>query len=784
MLLFLSSLCFGGSSQSSNDSREIVLLSDTSEAERIGSTQEILTAFLENNATKFAELLKTPLLVNVCQPLLPQLAYLAAGSGEIQMLECLLNAGCSVEIINCAFDSGQRVKNPDVLKYLLKRPEFPLSDFSMSKHENLYALLRESGDEELLMLMAAKGSLQLHPDILPAVKSVALARQLKLETWDKRLDVESPLCFVRNPEVAQYLIDCGHSPDHGEFPGQRPLAMTQSVDVAEVLIRNGAKFKSAPPVSMWGWEILTNVQKKEIAELLISLGCRYDFQDDWGEYPIHEAGISTTVLNLLLDKGMSPDLLDKKGLTPLFFFTDSVEKAGILLDHGADPFCRTPVQGSLKVEQEKTGYTLLHRSLRGDFVRLMVKHGLDPNLRGGEHNETPLHCATRLEVIEALISAGADVNARDDLGRTPLFNSLLGTEEIKFLLDKGADASAVDKDGHGILEFQPSPAQQELLRSAGAKGISCPLQKNRTVITDPLTFKKVLENGGDILAPFDFSSEKDGFSKHFEGQLPLLVLLEWRSLGVSSGQVDPQDRTYLDLIREFLDKGGDPKIKGKQGRNILELYPCLEVARMLEKKGFDPAKDITRLLERAVNEPANSEFIQYLLDKGGPGLKEAARYVAGRSNEIKNLTLLMDCLPEYVEMLTKFGIPINAADSEGRTALHYDVGRCGGSAAYSLKKVNSLLAAGADPRILDKSGNTVLHEAVSAFFHMWRDDGGGHDQSGYKIFLDLLKILKEAGSNPALKNKAGETALDVLNKKCLEKGFAGEKIEVIKKTLE
>ncbi|MDD2717616.1 MAG: hypothetical protein PHW04_17135 [Candidatus Wallbacteria bacterium] len=742
--------------------------------------QQLLAAIRDKDAILVQDLLKHPQFVISCRPFMSELVREAAKTSEISILGNLLDlvSEQTAEVIRSGFDSGLKAKRPDVLKYLLGRLEFPQRDFSAESDPALYKLLSDSEDEELLKAMLKKGSVKLDRLMVPAVHSVDLAREVKLETWNKKTTAASPLYYVKSPEVAQYLIDNGHSPNHGN-----PLAGINSLAVAEVLIRNGAKFKSIPPVEWWDSETLPFVRTREIAELLIKLGCKYDFQDtSRGNYPIHSMRITPAVLGLLLDLGMSPNLLNKNGDSPLYYSTHSVEKARILLEHGADPKLRKPCHAEGGKKTDKPGYTLLHCAWNGDFTRLMIGQGLDPDVRGGGYNETPLHTAFNLDVLKALVEAGADVNARDDLGRTPIFNNHLDFDSLRYLIEKGADPGALDKNGHGVLEMHQNKGVQDYLKSRGAMENPVSLKHNFNLISDPRAFLKALENGGDILTPFDFSSEKD-YTRQYDKQLPLLVLLGsnwWR---------DHTDEVYLDLIREFLDKGGDPNIIDKEGRNLLILCPRLEAARMLEKKGFDLQKTIVSVLDKAVQESRNDDLIRYLLEKGGSGLIEAYKTTAGRealsSDSRMPRSPLICCLPEYVEILCKAGFPPDAQTRDGMTALQY----AAGSYQYNgLQKVLKLIAAGADPNSTDKNGNTPLHTAVSYFSRfdlLWIDNEHPSFKSAYDNFLEMLKILRERGCRPGKKNDDGETALDILRKKCLESGIAEEgKIMEIVKLLE
>lgn len=57
------------------------------------------------------------------------------------------------------------------------------------------------------------------------------------------------------------------------------------------------------------------------------------------------------------------------------------------------------------------------------IVRLLLRHGADPNMHAGALG-TPLHYTLNENVVELLIAYGADVNVRNELGYTPLYNAI------------------------------------------------------------------------------------------------------------------------------------------------------------------------------------------------------------------------------------------------------------------------------------------------------------------------------------------------------------------------
>jgi ankyrin repeat protein len=77
--------------------------------------------------------------------------------------------------------------------------------------------------------------------------------------------------------------------------------------------------------------------------------------------------------------------------------------------------------------QDFAGLTPLHEVADKEggleVLQLLLDHGADPNVPGGEDNVTPLHDAAALgcvEICRALVRKGASKAARDAHGNTPL----------------------------------------------------------------------------------------------------------------------------------------------------------------------------------------------------------------------------------------------------------------------------------------------------------------------------------------------------------------------------
>ena len=147
--------------------------------------------------------------------------------------------------------------------------------------------------------------------------------------------------------------------------------------------------------------------------------------DDGAELLFQAARLGNTQqLESLLASGVSPDLVDQYGHTPLYYavaynHTDSVE---LLLASHANP--NTAVFGHYAAD------TL-------------------------ERPATPLQCAAELgnrRIASQLIEAGAHVNEKGSSGRTALHYANGHLDLIALLINKGVDINARDADGDSALD--------------------------------------------------------------------------------------------------------------------------------------------------------------------------------------------------------------------------------------------------------------------------------------------------------------------------------------------
>jgi hypothetical protein len=116
----------------------------------------------------------------------------------------------------------------------------------------------------------------------------------------------------------------------------------------------------------------------------------------------------------LVEAGQDLEARNEIGTTPLIFavFSDNLEGARILLEHGADPNARREGPGP-------SGSALFSAGDRA-MIDLLLSHGADLELRDND-GRTALFWNSTLGntgVVRELIAVGADVTVRDNRGNT------------------------------------------------------------------------------------------------------------------------------------------------------------------------------------------------------------------------------------------------------------------------------------------------------------------------------------------------------------------------------
>jgi uncharacterized protein len=406
--------------------------------------------------------------------------------------------------------------------------------------------------------------------------------------------------------------------------------------------------------------------------------------------PLLEAARNSdaTTLRALLQKGADVNAAEADGTTALHWasYRDDGDSADLLIRAGA----------KVDVANDLGATPLWTASLNGSeaMVRRLLAAGANPNaaLLAGE---TPVMVASRSgkpAVIEHLIAKGANVNAHGARGQTALMWAVSQhhPDVVKVLIAHGADIHArsdawsqvMAVEPHGYLPYNRSiPAGSEtalmfaarvgdlasarLLTAAGANvndadawGVSATTLAAHSGYRELVEL--LLENGADPnAAAAGFSALHAAIMRRDEQMVSALL--------VHHADANAPLRTWTPTRRSSDDFHFAPELVGATPFWLAARFSAPGVMRLLLKHGADP-KFVHRGENMAGGTQGNNGFIRRTYETtalmaatgmGGGG----TAWVPPDPSEREALML------ETVKLAAELGIDVNAASTDGRTAL-------------------------------------------------------------------------------------------------------------------
>ena len=333
--------------------------------------------------------------------------------------------------------------------------------------------------------------------------------------------------------------------------------------------------------------------------------------------------------------------------------------------------------------------SLVDATRNGDraAVRALLRQQLDVNAAEAD-GTTALHWASYaddVELADLLIRAGARVNAANDLGVTPLWSASLNGSSamVRRLLECGADPNAALLAGETPLMVAArtgSPEVVELLLAGGAnpnahgaRGQNALMwavaQKHAGVV------KVLLAHGADIHARSDVWSQMMAVPPHgrpeYNRQIPrggdTALMFAARAGDLESAQL---------LVRAGANVN-DQDAWGVSALVLAARFTQPAVMRLLLAYGADPLFVHHAAYHRDEGAQPRTDATTALMAATGMG--GGAAWVQPDRREREALML------ETVKLAVELGIDVNAANTDGRTALD-------GAAAQKLESVVKFLA--------------------------------------------------------------------------------------------
>lgn len=373
---------------------------------------------------------------------------------------------------------------------------------------------------------------------------------------------------------------------------------------------------------------------------------------------------------------------------------------------------------------EADGTTALHWAAHWndvDAVNLLLHAGADAKAVN-RYGATPISEAAATgsaAVIEALLQAGADPNTRvTSDGETVLMTTARSgnTEAVKALLDHGADVNARETyKGQTALMWAAGERHAGVVRLLLAHGADWKIRSfdRETKLPKLSAASSVTPFARGGLTAFLFTAR--------EGDIETAKVMLDAGVDINQTDVDGASALVVSIMNKhytfaklLLDRGADPNVTDVKGRAAL--YAAIDIRN----------EDWSALPSRKLDDSyPDLELIQAILARGANVNTRLTRNLPGRSGMDSGDTTL----------------------DEGTTPF-MRAARSGDAASMRL-----LLAAGADPKLATKEGNTALMFAAGVGYRD-KNTRGSESQA-----LEALKLCVDQGMDINQSNSRGETAL-------------------------
>ncbi|PWU04819.1 MAG: hypothetical protein C5B43_04085 [Verrucomicrobia bacterium] len=421
--------------------------------------------------------------------------------------------------------------------------------------------------------------------------------------------------------------------------------------------------------------------------------------------------------------------------------------------------------------QENVG-TLLHWAVREekrDIVELLLKEGVDPNVRD-KYGKTPLQWGvkeTGYGLTKLLLEYGARVNEQDDSGHTVLHTAIEANnmDLVKLLLKNEANLIIRDVQGSTLYDWA---VEKEFHDFLNAFSLLHWIIKNG----DIEDLKYALEKDLNI----NQKDEKGRTALHLgllRGDINVIELLLDKkadpNIQDKNGKTalhSAMEKGDLDIINLLIDNDANPNIADFQGTLPLHLAA---------KNGHFEVLEFIRSLTHLNEELCDQEIMHYAGMRGQWDIVKYAleRGVDPNSEDRDGYSLFFWVIHydnlELIQFLSEnYFFDLNTWNLS-RRPLHYAIEK------GHLDIVAFLLQKKVDPNLEDEEGDTALDVAVNfnqlnvikLLIENGVDIKRQVDEKPYLLQkpilrnqMDVFKFLLENRVNPNAKDHNGDTALD------------------------
>ena len=394
------------------------------------------------------------------------------------------------------------------------------------------------------------------------------------------------------------------------------------------------------------------------------------------------------IAGLLLEAGAAVDATNRYGVTPLALASvnGGTPMIARLLEAGAAPNLPNPEGETPLMTAARTG--------NAGAIETLLAHGADVDAVEAWRGQTALMWATaqnQLTAVEALLGAGADPNARSGRGFTPvLFAAREGhVDVLEALVTAGADVDdALPANGMSALVLAVYNAQYDFAKALLDLGADPDAAGNGWTALHQVVWTRSPNLGRNPPFPVPL------------GDLDAFDLV--RALAAAGANLDARQTS-------------EPRDGNRNVLNRIGSTPFLQAAKVADAAMMQLLVDLGADPALATEEGATP-----LMAAAGVGI-----WKIGENPGTNDEAL------EAVELAWKLGNDVNAADTNGDTALHGAIHR--GAANI----VRFLVEKGADVDAVNDRGWSALSVAQGVFY-----------PNTFNRHPELVTLLLDLGADP------------------------------------
>jgi ankyrin repeat protein len=352
---------------------------------------------------------------------------------------------------------------------------------------------------------------------------------------------------------------------------------------------------------------------------------------------------------LLILAGAKVNAATDLGVTPLWnvSLNGNASLVGRLLEAGANP--------NAALLAGETALMAAARAGHADVVELLLAQGADANARAAR-GQTALMWAVSQKhpaVVQALLAGGADVHARSEVWSQVMAVPPHGHPEYNRAIPHGGDTALMFAARAGDL------ASAKLLAAAGADvndtdawGVSATVLAAHSGFTELVAF--LLEKGADA------NKAEAGFSAL---HIAIMRRDEAMARALLAHGADPNAplRTWTPTRRSSRDFHFQPALVGATPFWLAARFNEPGILRLLARHGADPR--FVHHSEYVAGEGSQRRMEATTALMAAMGMGGGAAWVQPAAGEREALLL------ETVQLVVALGVDVQAANTDGRTAL-------------------------------------------------------------------------------------------------------------------